>query len=187
MKTLRERFEEDYAPVKVPAAGKGGFKIRYVYYGPWYVWDLEEKKLKKKKQLLAAVSGAGLAVYLLAGLQPSGANSFAGVEAAGILGLCAHVFELSGLFSFLLARYRTSRMTFNQVNGGLLSAPLLRCLFLGAAAWETVVYMSRNTYDRLTFLVAMGYLACAGGAFFIFYQYKKIPVRTEKNNQLYDL
>lgn len=40
MKTFRQNFEEDYTAVKEPCDNKRGFKVRYVYVGLWYGWDI---------------------------------------------------------------------------------------------------------------------------------------------------
>ena len=36
-KSLYERFQEEYLAVKEPCANRNGFRIRYVYYGKWYL------------------------------------------------------------------------------------------------------------------------------------------------------
>ncbi|MGN0266772.1 MAG: hypothetical protein ACI4D7_03750 [Lachnospiraceae bacterium] len=184
MKTLREQFEEEYIAVSVPADNKNGFKIKYVYCAPWYLWDIEEDKLKKKKRMLTCFSTASMLLYLFAGLQVTGANSFPAVEIAGIFALCAHVFELFGLFQFLFAKYRTSQMTYSNVNRTLSLFPLLRSICLAAASVSSVIYMIFITFELSALFAAAGYLICAGLAFYIFLEYRKIPVRSEKNETL---
>ena len=46
-KSLRERFEECYTAVPVPADNEKGFKIKYVYCAPWYIWEFPERCLLK--------------------------------------------------------------------------------------------------------------------------------------------
>lgn len=42
MKSLREQFEDDYTAVSIPADNKAGFRITYIYYAPWHIWDLPQ-------------------------------------------------------------------------------------------------------------------------------------------------
>lgn len=184
MKTLREQFEDDYMAVRVPADNKTGMKVKYVYYAPWYLWDLPKDVLKRKKWFLAGLSVAGLLVFLLTGVQPCGVNSFNLVVAAGLFALCAYVFELFSIFQFLFAKYRTSRMTYTSVNHTLLVAAFSRgiCHLISAAG--SVLYAAENGFEPLILLVVTGYLVCACMAFHIFNEYRKIPVRTEVNDAL---
>ncbi|MGN0293056.1 MAG: hypothetical protein ACI4D3_03515 [Lachnospiraceae bacterium] len=183
MKTLREQFEENYTPVSVPADNKDGFKIEYVYYAPWYIWDMEETKLKKKKRQLLGLSVSSFLLYLIVGLQNTGANCFAPVEIAGIFALCAHVFELFSMFQFLFAKYRTSRMTCTGVDRSLTLSPLMRSICLAVTSAGCVIYMILNS-EMSALPEAAGYLICAGLAFHISREYRKIPIRTEKNEIL---
>lgn len=184
MKTLREQFEENYTAIRIPADNKDGFRIKYVYYAPWYLWDLPKGTLKKTKRFFMSLSLASLLLFLLTGVQPCVANSFGMVETAGVFALCAHVFELFSMFQFLLAKYRTSRMTYIHVDRTLLPASFLRgsCHMISAAG--SVLCATKNTFEPLALPVAAGYLVCACMAFCIFDGYRKIPVRTETNEML---
>ena len=182
MKTLREQFEEDYIAVSVPANERNRVKIRYVYYAPWYCWDLPASVLNQKKLLLAGVSVGSLLLFLLAGIQETSLNTYVFVALPGTLALCAHVLELFGVFQFQYAKYRTSRMTYFSIDRILNCVPLIRGVSLLAAAAAGVSYMIRNAFQLQAVLVTGGYLACALMALFIFKEYRKIPLKTEKNN-----
>lgn len=184
MKSLREQFEDDYAAVSVPSRGRAGFKIRYVYYAPWYLWDMPEPELKMKKWLLAGASAASLLLLLITGTRQNGINSYIPVELAGTFALCAHVLESFGMFQFLAAGYRTSRMTYSGIDRILGIVPLIRGLCLIQAAAGGFYYMLQETFSWGTALAASGYLACALMALYIFREYRRIPLRTEKNDSL---
>lgn len=181
MKSLREQFEDDYMAVSVPANNKDGFQIKYVYYGPWYIWELPEKELKRKKGLFAGVSLGSLLLYVLAGVQYCLANSQDIVTAAGILALCAHVFEIFHAFEFLFAKYRTSRLTYRNVNRSLRTAPAIRGACLLTASVFSGLSMVWNGWEIRSFFAAADYLICAAAAFWIFAEYRMIPFTTEKN------
>ncbi len=182
MKSLREQYEDDYMAVSIPANNRKGFKVQYIYSGPWYLWDLPESVLKQKKLLLTIVSVGSLILFLLIGIQKSGLNNYMIVELTGIFALCSHVLEIFSIFRFLFAKYRTSRLTYLNINQILNSMPLIRGLCLLLTVVSSIYYMLQNTFYWLTVFVAVGYLGCALMALFIFIEYSKIPLRTEKND-----
>lgn len=67
MKTFRQNFEEDYTAVKEPCDNKRGFKVRYVYVGLWYGWDIGRGELKRWKRRLPALCVAGICLLLMGG------------------------------------------------------------------------------------------------------------------------
>ena len=64
-KSLYERFQEEYLAVKEPCANRNGFRIRYVYYGKWYLWDKPEAELLKTKRMMLLEAIAAAAAWAL--------------------------------------------------------------------------------------------------------------------------
>lgn len=186
MKSLREQFENDYTAISMQTSNQTDFKVRYIYYAPWYLWDIPESSLKKKKRLLASISATSLLLLLITGTRKNPINSYILVELAGILALCAHVLEISSMFQFLSARYRTSRMTYSAINRVLGIVPLVRGLCLSQAVAGGIYYMLQDIFNLKTAFVTSGYLVCALMAFYIFKEYRRIPMKTEKNTSLED-
>ena len=136
MKSLRERFEEEYAAVSVPADNKDGFRINYIYYAPWHIWELPEKELQKKKGIFTVFCFASLMLFLVIASRPVRFNSSYPVMLSTALTLCVFVLEIPGVLQFARAKYRSTRMTFQNVDRCLRVMPLLRavlCLFTTAA------------------------------------------------------
>lgn len=184
MKSLREQFEEEYAAVPVPAENKRGFTIVYRYYAPWYIWDLPEKILSSKKNLLLMISISGLLVSLAVGVQDTVINKMTVPVIFNIIALCAHVLELFAIVRFRFAKYKTDRMTYQSVNQTLRIAPLIRACCILLAVFTGMYGMSLQMLDTLAVIVLLGNLICAFLAFYIFYNYRQIPFRTEKNRLL---
>ncbi|MGL5435670.1 MAG: hypothetical protein ACRDBO_09785 [Lachnospiraceae bacterium] len=181
MKSLREQFEDDYMAVSIPANNRDGFKIQYVYSAPWYLWNLPAAVLKQKKLLLAGLSVSSLLLFVLTGIQDSDLNRYRIVELGGTLALCAHVLELFSLVQFLFARERINRMTYFAINRVLSCIPFIRGLCLLLTVLGSVYYMLHNAFDMQNILMTGGYLSCAVMVFYISKEYRKIPLRTEKN------
>lgn len=184
MKTLQERFEENYAAVEKPAKNKDGFKIEYVYYAPWYLWDRPEAELKKCKRTLLAASLLGLVFYVVAGTRRCEANMALWVGVPALLGLCAHMVELFGLIMFNCAKYRTTKMTYTDVNRMLTLAPLSRIgmMVLTAGASVVILFLKGFSWNGVTAL--MGYLISGTTAIYISKTYRALNLRTERNDTL---
>ena len=178
MKNLRERFEDCYTAVP----NGSGFKMKYIYYAPWYVWDMPEKSLRRQKCAMLLCSIAGLCISLLSAVQRSALNTAPVAFLLFALALCCHVMEFRGLFQFLGARYRTTKMTYEYVNRLLLTAPILRAAFSGALAVMGI--SAAVTGGMISFAAALGYGLSAASAVWVYRLYSRIPVTIEENDSL---
>ncbi|MCI5647916.1 MAG: hypothetical protein ACI4EG_15250 [Fusicatenibacter sp.] len=181
MKTLREQFEEDYAAVPYTRENSGKIVIRYVYDGPWYLWELPEKVLKKKKRFLVGLSIADFWLFVAVALLPTGVNTWSATAIAGSFSLAFQILELFGVICFWLCRYRTTRMSYQYVNRIMKTVPWLSGMALAAASLSGIVYQIRNSFGIRESAATLGYLICSVTAVKIAADYRKIPFRTEKN------
>lgn len=187
MKTPQERFEENYAAVEKPANNKEGFKIEYVYYAPWYLWDKPEAELKKCKRVSLGVSILGLACCLFAGAQRCEANTALWVGVPALIGLCAHVLELYGLILFNCAQYRTTQMTYTDVNRLLTLALPLRIGMMVLTVIACAYYLVCGGFSGAGVTALCGFLSSGITAIYIYRSYRELPLRTERNDTLEEL
>lgn len=184
MKSLRERFEEEYAAVSEPADNKEGFRITYVYYAPWYIWDLPEKKLKEKKDRFLALSVLSFFLYLMAGIQDIQANRMGIPVLSGSLALCAQMLELFGVFRFRFTKYRAERMTYQSIHQILYFAPPVKAACMAVVLLSCVQEILTGALGRpqvTALLCEAAFIVISVG---MFLDYRKIPFRTEKNEIL---
>lgn len=184
MKTLRERFEEEYAAVSVPSDNKRGFNIVYKYYAPWYIWNFPGKKLAEVKKRILAMSVFSFICYIGAGIQDTDINRNILPVIFEAVALCAQVLELFGAFRFRLAKYKTDRMTYQSVDLILRTIPLARSLCLLMVIGTGLFCKDISKIDVAFIIALLGNLVSAVMSLKIFVEYKKIPLRTEKNNFL---
>lgn len=184
MKTLQERFEENYAAVERPANNKDGFKIEYVYYAQWYIWDLPEKELKKCKLTLLAVSVIGLLFYIYGGTRQCEANSALWVGVPALVGLCGHVFELFGLIMFTFAKYRTTKMTYTDVNRMLTLGPVLRTGTMVVTVTASIVYLFLLGFDWNAMIALLSFMISGITSVYVSKTYRSLNLRTERNDTL---
>lgn len=187
MKTLQERFEENYAAVEKPAKNKDGFKIEYVYYAPWYLWDLPEKQLRSCKYRLLAVSLVGVAFYFLAGAQQWIGNTRLWLGVPALLGLCAHVVELFGLILFCCAKYRTTKMTYTDVNRMVVHGSIARVGMMVLTVLAALTCLIRSGFCLEGFTALLGYAIGGITAVYVYKTYRQLKLRTERNTTLDEL
>lgn len=182
-KKLRDKFEDCYTAVPVPAANAKGFRMKYIYYAPWYVWDMPKELLMHLKCAMLLCSVAGFCMALLSMLQKSPVNRSPVVFGFCALSLCCHVMEFFGLVQLLAARYRTTKMTYEDVNKLLLTAPIARAIFDCVPALLCVFNALRGG-GAILLGMAAGYGLSAASALWVRYRYSRIPVITEENDSL---
>lgn len=187
MKTLQERFEEDYAAVEKPAKNKDGFKIEYVYYAPWYLWDLPEAQLRTCKRQLLAASLVGMAFFILAGVQQWAGNTRLWIGVPALLGLCAHVVELFGLIMFRCAKYRTTRMTYTDVKRMVTHGSIARVGMMAVTVLTAFLCLIRSGFCPEGSTALLGYLISCATALYVCKSYQSLKLRTERNNTLEEL
>lgn len=184
MKTLRERFEEEYAAVSVPSDNKRGFNIVYKYYAPWYIWNLPEKKLAEVKKRILAMSVFSFICYIGAGIQDTDMNRNILPVIFEAVAICAQILQLFGVFRFQFAKYKTDRMTYQSVDLILRTIPLATSLCLLMIIGTGLFSIDISEIDAAFIIALLGNLVSAVMSMKIFVEYKKIPLRTEKNNFL---
>ena len=186
-KTLREKFEDNYMAVPVPADNAQGFKMKYVYYAPWYLWDLPEKELKREKTRLALYSAAGLLAFLLSAAQACALNRSPVLFLPCALALCCHVMEFSALLQFAAAKRKTTKMTFEEVDRALRFAPLLRGICCGLSAAVCLGALLPGPFSARTAWMAAGLFTAAATAWAVQNRYSRLPVSVEENHSLEEI
>lgn len=184
MKTLRESFEENYIAIKKPCANKKGFKIEYVYYGPWYMWDISKTALLRTKRNIGVLCVLNIAFLCVASLQDSPINYSLLVEIPGVLSLLALMFQIIGIVQFICSKEKMTRYTYNDINIKMGVAVPFHAFFMTLSSVGGLCVLGKD--DRLMFSITAicGYAMCAVIAILIYKQYKKVPFTSEKNRTL---
>lgn len=182
MKTPREKFEESYVAVSVPADNRDGFKIEYIYYDEWFIWNEPEAALLRKKQQIFALCLLKTALYLVSSTVYTGVNARLWVEVPATLAFCALIFEVIGAFQFRFAKYRTTRQSYNDINLKLRTAPVIYGALIMATAAISLGYMLAGSYSPESLAVTVGYAVCALISAGEAKLYREIKLKTEHNS-----
>lgn len=183
-KSLLERFQEDYTAAIVPSQNKDGFRIDYVYYASWFLWDESPDALKRHKwKILFKCLGCVVAL-LLNMAAGSELNTLRLVAYPALLALCVFVFELVGVGQFFFARYKTTRATFEEANRRLRVCTAAHAVLSAAAAIACAGYMVRLGGSLPEGITLCCYAAQAALSLLIRSEYVRIPFTTERNTAL---
>lgn len=185
MKTLRDTFEENYMAVAEPGDNKKGFKICYLYTGPWYVWNEDPDRLKTRKRVLGTACAISILAFLAASMQDSALNYSRYVELPGMLSIAALVFEIFGVAQFCMTKDKVTSMDFHDIDIKLKIAPLLHSFLLFCTAIVCIYRMFIHMVPVSEVLVPLFYILSGVLSFVIFYMYQKIPYITKENE--YDI
>lgn len=182
-KTLRSRFEDNYTTVTEPADNKKGYTIRYVYYAPWYVWQVPEVAFRRKKQLLAAMELFGIMLFLAAVLIRTPLNATPMVYFFTALAFCAQLMELSGVVDFLSVKPKTTQIRYEDIHRRLVFYPTMRGILLVLAALVSIGLLASGGAAEGVWLAPV-LLLCSAMAWQVQSLIRGIPMRVEENDAM---
>lgn len=181
MKTYRSTFEENFRAVKEPCGSKKGFRMRYVYIGPWYVWNLPEAGVRTAKRLIGLACGFSAVLFFLGSLVDSFLNYSRYVELTGMLSIAALVFEGFGVVQFCAAKEKMTNVDFDDIRAKMLIAPLLHALLLFATVIAAVCQLAGRGFSAMDGAVPVCYFLSGLLSLLIFLYYRSLPYRKDRN------
>ena len=182
-KSFRSRFEDNYTTVTVPADNKKGYVIRYVYYAPWYVWQISDSEFSRKKQLLAVLEVFSVLIFLVSVLLRTGLNSTPLVYVFTALAACTQLMELSGTVDFLTAKPKTTQIRYEDIHRRLTFFPTIRGIMMLLATIAAILTLLSGQVQGEAWAVP-GYAVCAALAWQVQSLIRGIPVRVEQNDAM---
>lgn len=184
MKTYRSKFEENYRAIKEPSHNKKGFKMTYVYVGPWYVWNVPKTRVQTVKRLTGAACLLSVILFGSGSLLDSFLNCSRYVEFFGILSVAALLYEVIGVIQFCTAKEQMTNMDFEDIKNKMMIAPLLHAaLLLGAVAAAVCLFFS-HTSGLTDIIVTLCYFFSGLLSLLIFSCYRSLPWRKDKNENM---
>lgn len=181
MKTFRSTFEENYKVVPEPCDNKKGFKMRYVYIGLWYVWNLSQEQVRTAKRLIGTACVFSVLLFFAGSLVNSPLNADRYVSLFGMLSIAALVFEVFGTAQFCAAKEKMTNMDFHDIQTKMMLAPLAHGILLFAAAAGAVWRLLRGDPGLTDAIVPVCYVLSGLLSLLTFLHFRSLPIRKEKN------
>lgn len=182
--SYRKDFEENY--VAVPAAegdsrNRKKPKVKYLYCGPWYFWDLSEKERKKCGFCLTAAGFLNTVIYLAAGVQYADVNTSVLVFLPLAASCVALLFEWVGIVQFCIQKEKMTAISWQSIMNYLKIAPFVQSVGMVLAVIFCVYYMVTQTFSMRSLAVTVGYGVCALLAAYVVWKIRSLPFHSEKN------
>lgn len=181
MRTYRDVFEENYRAVPELRGSGRGVRMRYVYIGLWYVWNLPPRRVRAVKRFVGLACALCILLFFAGGLINSPLNYARYVQLPGMLSIAALVFEAFGAVQFCAAKERMTRMDFRDIRAKLLIAPLLHGGLLLCAAAAAVWQIVRTGFLMKDLIVVLCYFCSALLSLAVFFCIRQLPYRTDGN------
>lgn len=181
MRTYRDVFEENYKAVPELRGSGRGVRVRYVYIGLWYVWNLPPRRVRAVKRLVGLACTLCILLFFAGGLINSPLNYARCVQLSGMLSIAALVFEAFGAVQFCAVKERMTCMDFRDIQAKLLIAPLLHGILLICAAVAAVWQVVCTGYLTRDIIVILCYCCSALLSLAVFFCIRSLPYRTDKN------
>ena len=176
-----DSFERNYVALEETDPASGKTRIRYAYYGPWFVCK------NGKEALNRARGGAGIALIvnvaaaLWAGLQDSAMNRSGLTSVPYGLALAALIFTLMGTGCLIFSGEKVKRPDYERMHRLLSAAPPVQAaLMLLAVIAGLYLLISGQAAAREAWPVA-GYCLSGGAAAFTYFLFRALRYRKEKN------
>ena len=184
MKTVKDAFEEVSAWVEVPADNKKGFKIKYVYSGPWYIWRTEPEEIQKSKVVIGILCLLDMILFAAAGLMPGSVNTVKWVEIPGLFSLLALVYEITGVVAFCRSKEKMLQPDFRRIKTYLGAAPVVRGVLTLATAAGSVYAIGMTEVTAYHIATTVLFLLSSVASLIMWKRFVKIPHTSEKNDIL---
>ncbi len=144
---------------------------------------MPQNKLICKKISYLAACIAAVVVFFLSSTSYSSANSSAGVGFFGTASFTMLVLETMGAIAFLFVKRCTTRTTLGTVGTYLRDISRIHFgLALMTAVLALVEFFKQPQLS--TFFVVCGYAVCGALSLYVYLSYSRIPIGTEKNDEL---
>lgn len=133
-KSYRERYFEDYLPVKVPANNRKGYKTEYRYIGLWTQWEGEKRPFSAIKREIVLLELFSIAVYVLSVLSGTPLTVSRLANGFGTLSIVPWILELSGVVRLLFAGAYVKEFSAREIITSIRTGSVLRFILTALSA-----------------------------------------------------
>ena len=181
MKTYKAKFEENYLAIQEPCDNRKGFRMRYTYIGPWYVWNTSGERVRSVKRTVGILCVLSVMLFLCGSLMDSRLNAARYVEAFGTLSVAALLYEVIGVIQFSAAKEKMTSLDFDDIKMKMMLAPLLHGILLICAAAAAVIVLVGSKTGSIDIIVTLCYFFSGLLSLLIFQCYRSLPWRKDRN------
>ena len=174
MQSRHDKYFKNYRPENVPANNRKGYKRVFVYIGDLYSWELPDGSFPSVRRWMGLAEAASLVIFFVSAFTRADINRAAYIAAPSLASLAAWAFELVAAWYFSFKKHPLRVDDYEYVDRVMPIMLMIRFILLSFAAAAGVVFLIIGGASLPSFLVMLGYAACAGMAFFMFRKYRSL-------------
>ena len=176
-----DSFEKNYVAVENTDPVTGKTKLRYEYYGPWFVCKNGKDALNRVKAGAGTALFVSVAASLWAGVQDSVLNRSGLTSVPYGLSLAALIFTTVGTACLLMSGEKVKRPDYERMHRLLSVAPPVQAVLLMLALIAGLYLLISGQAAAWDAWLLAGYFLGSLGAAFIYFVYRALQYRKEKN------
>ena len=181
--SLKKKWEKNYLAVSEPAGDKPGVKVRYVYIGPWYVYDGPYNKVRTKKIAVCLLSVISLIVFIAAFMTASELSRSKVIMVPAMAALCFHMLEISGALQLILSKEKMDEISFENIDRAFKTFNLFRTILMIVVSVLCLYHMLSGRAGQNDLFTAAGCIAAAAATLAANRIYAGMSYHTEKNEE----
>lgn len=182
-----KRFEENYIAIQEPAKNQRGFRVKYIYYGPYYRFLDGATSLCRSKHLLTGFLILSILSFLFASFLDTELNYSSLVGTPAAIAFIPLLFETIATVHLCCASEKITRPTFSFIRHILLVAPVCRFVthIITVCTCVAMLFQSSTASNR-DLIATASYAFAALCAVLEAQRFRAIPFTSEKNPALDD-
>ena len=182
MKTMRDKYFENYEKIQTPADNRRGFKTEYRYKGYWYAWDLSEGELKKERWIFVLAELVSLVVLFAAAMRQTELNTVKIAAGLATLSFIPYLAELWGVFRFITGKTPMTEADYTGIRDCMTIGSSIRAVLLFAAMIAGIVVLAgKGLINAENMAACAGHIASAAVSVFVLLRQGKRRPRMYQN------
>lgn len=174
MKSLRERYFEDYTAEMVDADNRKGYKIVYTYTGNWYSWDVDGPDLLRRRSIYAALALAATMLFILCGTRPAFINTAGIVVIPCVVSVVTQMYEWISIIQFCVSKKMMHEKDCKHIYSFLQATTALTAACHLFSAIAGVCLMIADGMESASVLTVLGLLVCAAISWMLHRYHKQL-------------
>lgn len=181
--SLRKQFEKNYTAVCESAKDGSDVKVRYVYVGPWFVFEGDPSQVKKKKIAVYVLSVLSLIAFCAAFFIRGDLSRSKLIMVPAMAALCFHMLELAGALQLVLSKEKITNLAFERIDRSLGLFSPIRTALMAVASAICVCGVLNGASSRNELLISAGCVISTAAAFAVYRIYSGMRHHVVENEE----
>lgn len=182
MKSMREKYFENYEKIQTPAKNGRGFRTEYRYKGFWYGWDMGARDLKKQKARFIMTELLSALLLFTAAFRSAELNTVRITAGFAAISMIPWIAEIWGVFRFSVTKSPMTVSDFDEIRNCITVGSVVRAILLVISMAAGIVAVLRTGHMGMeNVFVCAGHLLSAAASILILRWYTSLRYSIFRN------